>query len=153
VTRDVLVASGSELNRIESLTLNGGIPSTLKSSPRLYLTVKMLYRVTEVEGDRGPCKVSTAAYYYALHDARQRELIAFHWHPEAEGPKEPHLHIYAPSNVIDLLAKVHLPSGRIALEQFLRFLIQELEVKPVRPDWDRILSGTQKAYERFRSWH
>jgi hypothetical protein len=152
VTRDVLVASGSDLNRIESLTLNKGIPSRLKSNPPLYLTVKMLYRVTEAKGERGPWRVSTAAYYYALHDSKRRELLAFHWHPDSEGRKDPHLHIYDAANIIRLLAKVHLPTGRIALEDFLRFLIQELKVKPIRADWEQVFRGTQAAYEQFRSW-
>lgn len=86
----------------------------------------MLYRVTEADGERGPWKVSTVAYFYALHDDGQREIIGFHWHPETEGQKEAHLHLYAASNIMTLLAKIHLPTGRITLEQFLRFLIIEL---------------------------
>ena len=112
----------------------------------------MQYRVTKAEGVRGPWKVSTAAYFYALHDAEQRELMAFHWHPETEGQKGPHLHLYDASDIIDLLAKVHLPTGRIALEQFLRFLIVELDVKPLRDDWEKVLRQTQTKHEQFRSW-
>lgn len=152
MTRDIFVASGSDVNTVESLTLNRGTPSRLRSTRPLYITVKLLYRVTKATGDKGPWTVSTAAYYYALHGTKERELLAFHWHPEAEGPKDPHLHIYAPSNVVDFLVKVHLPTGRIALEQFLMFLILEMKVKPHRPDWERVLKLTKGAYEKFRSW-
>jgi hypothetical protein len=112
----------------------------------------MLYRVTEAEGERGPWKVSTAAYFYALHDEKQREMLAFHWHPDTEGQKIPHLHLYAASNIATLLAKVHLPTGRITLEQFLRFLIVELDVKPIRNDWERVLAGTERRHLQYRTW-
>lgn len=151
VTRDVLVASGSDVDKLESLAINRGSPSRLRGR-RLYLTVKMLYRVTEADGERGPWKVSTAAYFYALHDERQREIIAFHWHPETENQKEPHLHVYPASNIMTLLAKVHLPTGRITLEQFLRFLIIELDVKPLRNDWERVLAGTERRHLQYRTW-
>ena len=152
MTHDILVVSGSDLNKVESLALNRGSPSRLRSNPPLYITAKMLYRVTKAEGVRGPWKVSTSAYYYALHDEKQQELLSFHWHPHAEERKDPHLHIHAASNIADFLAKVHLPTGRIALEQFLRFLIAELKVKPLRNDWETILRQTQTAHEKFRTW-
>lgn len=152
MTRDVLVVSGSDINKVESLALNRGSPSRLKNK-RLYMTVKMQYRVTKAEGVKGPWKVSTAAYFYALHDAEQRELIAFHWHPETEGQKDPHLHFYGASNVAAFLEKVHLPTGRISLEQFLRFLIVELKVKPLRNDWEPVLRRTEGPYVQHRSWH
>jgi len=148
LTHDVLVASGSGLDKLESLALNKGSPSRLRGR-RLYITVKMLYRVTEAVGERGPWKVSTAAYFYAFHDEKQREILAFHWHPETEGQKEPHLHFYGASNIMTLLAKVHLPTGRITLEQFLRFLIVELDVKPLRNDWERVLDGTERKHLRY----
>jgi len=109
VTKDPLFASGYDVNNVESLTLNKGYPSKLRSSHRLSLTVKMQYRVTKATGERGPWKVSTAAYYYALHGANECEILAFHWHPEAEGQKDPHLHLYDASAVVGFLAKVHLP--------------------------------------------
>jgi hypothetical protein len=115
--------------------------------------VKLLFRVTKATGDKGPWKVSTAAYYYALHGTKEREFLAFHWHPEAEGRTDPHLHIYAPSNIVDFLTKVHLPTGRIALEQFLRFLIVELKVKPLRDDWESVLKRTEGPYTQHRTWH
>lgn len=117
------------------------------------MTVKMLYRVTAATGERGPWKVSTAAYYYALHDAKKREVLAFHWHPEAEGEqKYPHLHLYDASNIMPSLVKVHLPTGRISLEQFLVFLIDELKIKPLKPDWENKLKSTQARFEQFRTW-
>lgn len=151
MTHDVLVASGSDVNKLESLALHLGSPSRLRGK-HLYITVKMQYRVSQAQGERGPWKVSTAAYFYALHEEKQREILAFHWHPETEGQKEPHLHLYDASNIVSMLSKVHLPTGRITLEQFLRFLIVELNVKPLRNDWERVLDGTERKHLQYRTW-
>jgi len=151
VTHDVLVASGSDLDKVESLTLNKGSPSKLKSNPILFLTVKMLYRVTEITGEKGPWKVSTAAYYYGIHDRHQSEILSYHWHPQTER-NYPHIHLHSGSSVIRALQGIHLPTGRVSLEQVLRLLIEEMKVKPIRPDWNKVLEGTQSRHEQFRSW-
>lgn len=151
VTRDVLVASGSDLNKVESLTLGKGSPSRLRSKPSVYLTVKMLYRVTKDPGERGPWKVSTAAYYYGIHDNQQSEILSYHWHPRTER-QDPHLHLESGSKVIDFLRGVHFPTERVSLEEVLRFLIEELKVKPLRRDWSIVLRSTQSQYKRFRTW-
>lgn len=111
----------------------------------------MLYRVTKAEGERGPWKVSTAAYYYGIHDNRQSEILSYHWHPGTER-QDPHLHFESSSKVIDFLRGIHLPTGRVSLEEVLWFLIEELKVKPLRRDWNKVLQSTQSQYERFRSW-
>jgi len=111
----------------------------------------MLYRVTEEEGERGPWKVSTTAYYYGIHDNQQSEILSYHWHPRTER-QDPHLHLESGSKVTHFLRGVHLPTGRVSLEEVLSFLIEELNVKPLRLDWARVLSSTQSQYERFRSW-
>ncbi len=151
VTRDVLVASGSDLNKIESLILNKGLPSKLKSNPYLFLTAAMLYSVTKSEGERGPWKVSTAAYRYGIHDSQQVEILSYHWHPQTTR-QDPHLHLGSGSKVMNFLRRTHLPTGRVSLEEVLRFLIEELKVKPLRQDWNEMLKSTQSQYEQFRSW-
>jgi hypothetical protein len=111
----------------------------------------MLYGVTEVKGERGPWKVSTVAYYYALHDKQQSEILSYHWHPKTEH-QDPHLHLQSGSKVMDSLRGIHLPTGRVTLEEVLRLLIEELRVKPLRMDWRKVLKSTQLQHERFRSW-
>jgi hypothetical protein len=36
----------------------------------------------------------------------------------------------------------HFPSGRIAIETLIRFLIEEMSVPPIRNDWDEVLTET-----------
>ena len=39
------------------------------------------------------------------------------------------------------LAKAHLPTGLVGLNDFLRLLITEFEVRPLRKDWIYLLAG------------
>jgi len=50
--------------------------------------------------ERGLWKVQIEAYKYTLHDAEERELWAYHWHPEGLGPiMWPHFHVYSSAGV------------------------------------------------------
>ena len=40
------------------------------------------YRIVRAEGQRGPWKVTIAAYHYTLEEPDGREVISFQWHPE-----------------------------------------------------------------------
>jgi hypothetical protein len=63
------------------------------------------------------------------------------------GPDFPHLHVSASLDAqvnaltrlrIDL-DKVHLPTGLVSLQAFVRMLIAEFGVRPLRADWqDRL---------------
>ena len=67
------------------------------------------------------------------------------WHPSSAHPEfhqHPHLHIgaelvrpglqIAPKDV----HKVHVPTGYVTLPMFVRMLIEEFGVEPLRDDWD-----------------
>jgi len=145
------VASGCDLDKVEAASLNKGVPSRLRSNPPFFLSVSIQYKVTEAEGDRGPWKVSTAAYFYEIQEKERCELLSYHWHPNV-GRSYPHLHIGAGSGVTQILAKVHVPTRRISLEEVLRFAIVELKVRPLRRDWESVLEATQARFEKFRTW-
>ena len=156
VTRAGLVVSGYEpCETLHSLLLNQGEPTRLRSKIGLSLAARMLYEIVSAEGDRGPWKVRTAAYYYGLHDQEGHEILAYHWHPGAPGPqgeRSPHLHLGVGSGVSPLLRKAHLPTGRVALEEILRLAIADLGVKPLRKDWRAVLARTESAFRKFRTW-
>ena len=154
------------------LTLGDGAPVLLTArSPagdiRFGLTVLQAYRIVR-ETERGPWKVRTAAYYYALRDADGREVFAYHWHPHVENVLYPHLHVShgavrrdigvgvrlpASQNALQpQLASAHLPTRRIALEDMLRLLIEQFGVQPARPDWDRALRRSRQSFTADRTW-
>ena len=123
----------------------------LRVNPRLYLSVAMHYRLVK-HAHRREWKVSTVAYIYGVQDENKEELLAYHWHPRTTPQHaRPHLHLYEGTGA-NVLSKLHLPTRRISLEEFFRFLIVELKVTPLKDDWEKILGETQKAHEIFRTW-
>lgn len=134
------------------LTLAGGAPVRLKGPSRITLSVFQHYRVVEAAGTRGAWRVSTAGYYYALEEYGGNEIVAYHWHPSS-GVSFPHLHLLAGSRIgREELQKAHLPTGRIAIEQVLRFAIAEFNTVPLRADWSDVLAETEAGFEAQRSW-
>ncbi len=131
------------------------------------LSVLQAYRI--VRGtERGPWKIQTAAYQYALDDADGREVFAYHWHPHVANVLYPHLHVghgavkrelmagvrlAVEQNVLQpQLAAAHLPTRRIALEDVLRLLIEQFGVLPARADWDRALRRSRESFTADRTW-
>lgn len=98
----------------------------------------------------------------------KKALYEFHWHPEKidrltlepatrnstdkEPFPHPHLHVRAADRRFDNLNKKHIPSGRVALEDVVRFLLSECKAKPARKDWEKVLNETQKEFNENRNW-
>jgi hypothetical protein len=95
-------------------------------------------------------KVTTLSYLYTLFDANGREVLGYHWQPE-EKVAHPHLHVGPGAEARRLSRKVHLPTGRIALEALLRCAIEDLGVDRERDDWDKVLAKSQADFEQHRT--
>jgi hypothetical protein len=109
-------------------------------------------RITETTDVLGPWRLTTSAYYYAFSTTAGEELLAFHWHPHV-GPTHPHLHVAAAAKgALPHLHKRHVPTGRVALEDVLRFAIADLRAKPRRQNWKSVLARSQEGFNRGRSW-
>jgi hypothetical protein len=138
------------------LTLDEGQPVSVRRNPgrpALAVRITQRYQIVRAAGRRGPWKVQTVGYWYTLEDREGQEIIAYHWHP-AETPHilYPHMHAEQGGNGLIELQKAHLPTGRIAVEEFLRLLIETFAVRPRRVDWNRILRETQAEFEKWRTW-
>lgn len=101
--------------------------------------------------------VTTKYYLYSILDAEKKDLIGFHYHPDLDDDPVlyPHIHVYADADKrfsFFNLHKRHIPSGRVALEDVIEWLIVELEVKPLREDWKEILQGTREKFKQSRTW-
>jgi hypothetical protein len=163
VTKGVLTLSHGgywPADHVHLITLNEGEPVLLRvvspAPSRLFLTVTMHYRIMPAEGQRGPWKVSTAAYFYALEDGDGREIVAYHWHPEGNSPVvTPHLHLGAGAQVgrpeFDD-RDMHLPTDRVSIEQVIRLAIEGFKVRPRRQDWRDILDKGQADFEQWQTW-
>jgi hypothetical protein len=89
----------------------------------------------------------TVSYQYVISDQQQRELLAFHWHPEGvSAERDPHVHIG--SGIIDsgagdlgkVFSNFHVPTGHVPLGRVVRMLVTEFDVVPNRQDWDAVLN-------------
>ncbi len=147
------------------LLLNGGKSTRLTDTvPAIALRVRQFFLTEEVpeSARRERYRVSITGYYYALVRADTRadpgtdrgsELLAFHWHPEsAEGGPHvvtfPHLHIDSSVLREQALAKMHIPTGRMAIEDILRLAIRDFKARPLDRGWEQRLQETAAELER-----
>jgi hypothetical protein len=101
--------------------------------------------------------VTTKYYLYSILDAERKDLIGFHYHPELDDDPVlyPHIHVYADADErysFFNLHKRHIPSGRVPLEDVIEWLIVELDVKPLREDWQSVLKETREKFKQNRTW-
>ena len=121
------------------------------------LKVELLHRfiVVKTEGERRPWAVTTTKYVYEVANEQDDTIAAWHWHPvttqAGDQARWPHLHAYGARDTLTL-HKLHLPTGRVSIEAVMRFLIQDLDVTPRRPDRERVLEQHEQAFHRERTW-
>ena len=113
----------------------------------------MFWKVIE-DPDNGPFRVTTTGYdYQLLRD--DRELWDFHWNTgEKSRVKVPHLHLgdVVLSSASPVTSKTHLPTGRVTLEQAVRWAI-EFGAEPRFPNWEDRLALAEAPHLLFRSWN
>ncbi|MBA2278253.1 MAG: hypothetical protein H0W06_10875 [Chloroflexia bacterium] len=96
--------------------------------------------------------IQLVAYFYEFATPNGREVMSFHWTPEAPDPtaiRFPHVHIgpallggqtvLRPGD----LHRAHIPTGRISLPAVIRLAISEFRVFPLLDDWEFRLSATE----------
>lgn len=143
--------------------------TTTDGKHKYKLTARMLTEVIDgYKGGKRIKRVHTREYVYAIYDEQSKPLYEFHWHPEKIDPltlerrsirngekppfPSPHIHVKAQDNRFGHLNKKHIPSGRVAFEDVLTFMITEYNVKPRRPDWETILKQTKTKFDKDHSW-
>ncbi len=165
LTDQPLLASGcrpsAEPHGVTFAPRGSAIPLRGPSGARgVELFISHRYRIVETaEADRGHWKVSTVAYVYDVVDRDGRELLTYHWHPDAAGPDFPHLHVSGRVGTLSVgddvppvaLGEMHLPTDRIAFEAIVRLLIREFEVAPLRSDWEERLANSEAVFKTWRT--
>ena len=98
--------------------------------------------------------MTTVAYHYTLQEAEGAEILSCQWHPGAPNSvRFPHLHIrQAAGPGREELQRAHLPTGRVALENFVRLLIVDFGVPPEKDNWEGELAKSLAEFEEDRSW-
>ena len=130
----------------------------LQGEVRLVLVARQLVGVGSVRANQPavevPYRAEVVGYFYQISTPDNRELLAFHWTPDATDPNTvtfAHLHI-GPAIVGGQttirprdLHKAHIPTGVISLAAVIRLAIAEFGVAPLRSDWDRVLRRVEDA--------
>ncbi len=132
-------------------------PARLAGSPYALFLVQYI-RIIPDPDQAGCWRVKTLSYEYNIEvwESRQ-EVICFHWNGQDLKNPHPHIHIgwATSSNGTHLGPKSHIPSGRISVEDVVRFAVDELGVQPSGPfktRWRHVVDASRKTFEQQKSW-
>jgi hypothetical protein len=112
------------------------------------VSITQIFRVIPDPREDKQFKARTQEYSYSLlGDDDGHELLSYHWHPNDPGVKYPHLHIAE-------LKRIHFPTSRVCLEDFVSLLFRDYDVKPNLPhaEYKRILEKNKKSFEKWATW-
>lgn len=118
------------------------------------LSMAQSYRIVQTEDqERGPWKARTRAYTYTLESGQGPEMVAFHWHPEGRSlVTRPHMHLGPGCGVDPDVSKIHFPTGRVSVEDFIWVTIEGFGIESRRGDWQDILAESRGVFEQWRTW-
>jgi hypothetical protein len=122
----------------------------------LYLSIVQTYTI--IPSLDGQYKVRTTGYCYSLLakcGPEIREVLEFHWHPKTtKNLRWPHLHIIGTLDCGEEIHRAHFPTARLSLEDFIKVLIRDFDVKSRLPyyEWREILTRNKKAFVENASW-
>ena len=134
-------------------------PVPLKGETPMLFSAGLVVRIVEAEGGDpgGRFRGSTARYFYQFSTTENREILTFHWTPEASDANAvtfPHLHI-GPAIVSGQMAirpndlhKAHVPTSPVSIAAVVRFAITEFGVTPLHPARDMVLRRSEEALAR-----
>ncbi|MGH2608117.1 MAG: hypothetical protein ACRDHF_03420 [Tepidiformaceae bacterium] len=118
------------------------LPAALQSAGGVVVVNTREWIVVTSDGRGTGWQAAVAGYSYDMVREDGAELLLYHWHPASVSHMtEPHLHLGSRlSSVLGAQRSVHLPTGHVGLHEFIAMLIRELGVRPLRRDWERVIS-------------
>jgi hypothetical protein len=143
-----------------------------KNAERKKLYKLHAYIITEVvpiEDTSNKVRIKTREYIYKISSVETgKALYEFHWHPEKidretlepmkleDTDKKPfpypHSHVRISTEEIPDLYDKHIPSGRVAFEDVVQFLIGDNNIEPNRNDWQAVLDHNREVFRQLRKW-
>lgn len=117
----------------------------------LYLGASQRIQIVDADNFR----ITTSRYIYVLWSARPNErIIDWHYHRRQNNSFQAHLHIRDddPRTTNHQLANRHIPSGRVPLEDVVRFAVQETNIDAREPNWTTTLEATEAIFRANRTW-
>lgn len=146
-TRDA--ASGT----LMPLTINRGLPVPLNRRVKVAVAQISLFMSMAVRAVGGghDWRISTIQYIFAIRDGEQK-ILSYHWHPDNEDVRFPHLHLDQGASVGRTeLASAHLPTGRVLIEDVVYLLIKDFNVERA-DDWEARLATTRARFAESHTW-
>lgn len=118
---------------------------------RQVLSLRVNQRFSITDDD---LSISTIKYYYSVWLGKNLRLIDFHYHRRQNAGPDAHLHLRDDSGqaIRHQLLDRHIPTGRVPLEDVIRFLITEMNIEPRTQDWEQVLEETEATFRANRSW-
>ncbi len=114
----------------------------------------MQYKIVKTDDpERGPWKVQTHGYTYMLSLPNGTEVLAYHWHPRST-VDWPHLHVGRVNLTCDALLthKQHLATGRVSVEEIVRYCLGDLGIPARRDNWSKLLGDSETRFKKWRTW-
>jgi hypothetical protein len=80
-------------------------------------------------------------------------IIDWHYHRRKNSSFEAHLHVRDDSKTSGYyLVNRHIPTGRVPLEDVIRFAVQEINITPRQADWQTVLDETEDIFIANKTW-
>jgi hypothetical protein len=116
----------------------------------LFLQAYQWFQIIDADNFR----ISTHRYYYVVWSSKADErIIDWHYHQRKNGSFEAHLHVRDDAKTTGFsLVDRHIPTGRVPLEDVIRFVIQELKIEARDTDWKAVLEETEAVFRANRTW-
>jgi hypothetical protein len=133
---DSRLSAYQESARIYKLLFRSPIPIASRSGDRFYISVTQACTVDEREG--GIFRAHMREYSYVFADSphpTHHGIVSYHWHPNDFALRDPHLHLKLTPNlgtpeIERKIARAHFPTSRVCLEDFIRLLIVDYDIRP-----------------------
>ena len=99
-------------------------------------------------------RITTVKYFYIIWHHRPNErIIDWHYHKRQNNSFEAHLHIRDDAQITNhYLVDKHLPTGRVPIEDVIRFAIEETGITPRATNWKALLNQTETVFQKNRTW-
>lgn len=124
--------------------------SMQRSGDRFQLDTLFHVRPIPMEKEPGRWRVTTLQYIHEIIDQHGKRLAAWHWHPENKRSHATFAHLHVAAGAP--FSSLHYPTGRVTIEEVVRFAITELGIEPAHGNWEGPLQESEKRHRSYSSW-
>jgi hypothetical protein len=135
------------------LQFNDADDVRLNGQGRVCLYVSLRYRIVKLEDPpdpREPWKTTTTGWAHHLGRIQRGKVVPiaqFHWHPQ-DTPDKPYPHVHVPADA----DRLHIPTGRVLVEDVLKLAIESGATPRDQAKWDDILQTNVENFAKGATW-